>query len=138
MAKYLIETFYNCSIKVSHYLDKIDDNEIENLEKRDDGKFEILDIKLDKRNTKNLNKKINIDTSNKTSEINNSQIKNNKISSAIENKVSSENKNIENTNKRFFFERASAVGDDAKIIAPACFSCRWYQKKCPTERETVQ
>ena len=101
MAKYLIETFYNCSIKVSHYLDKIDDNEIENLEKRDDGKFEILDIKLDKRNTKNLNKKINIDTSNKTSEINNSQIKNNKISSAIENKVSSENKNIENTNKRF-------------------------------------
>ena len=101
MAKNLIETFYNCSIKVSHYLDKIDDNEIENLEKRDDGKFEILDIKLDKRNTKNLNKKINIDTSNKTSEINNSQIKNNKISSAIENKVSSENKNIENTNKRF-------------------------------------
>ena len=58
MAKYLIETFYNCSIKVSHYLDKIDDNEIENLEKRDDGKFEILDVKLDKRNTKNLNKKI--------------------------------------------------------------------------------
>ena len=79
MAKYLIETFYNCSIKVSHYLDKIDDNEIENLEKRDDGKFEILDIKLDKRNTKNLNKKINIDTNNKTIEINNSQTKNNKI-----------------------------------------------------------
>tara|TARA_B100002051_G_scaffold7317_1_gene6138 strand:+ start:1544 stop:2368 length:825 start_codon:yes stop_codon:yes gene_type:complete len=101
MAKYLIETFYNCSIKVSHYLDKIDDNEIENLEKRDDGKFEILDIKLDKRNTKNLNKKITIDTNNKTVEINNSQIKNNKISNTIENKVSGENKNIENTNKRF-------------------------------------
>ena len=52
MAKYLIETFYNCSIKVSHYLDKIDDNEIENLEKRDDGKFEILDIKLENRKQK--------------------------------------------------------------------------------------
>ena len=78
MAKYLIETFYNCSIKVSHYLDKIDDNEIQNLEKRDDGKFEILDIKLDKRNTKNLNKKITIDTNNKNVELKNSQIKNKK------------------------------------------------------------
>ena len=86
MAKYLIETFYNCSIKVSHYLDKIDDNEIENLEKRDDGKFEILDIKLDKRNTKNLNKKITIGNNNKTVEINNSQTKNNEIAALLKRK----------------------------------------------------
>ena len=101
MAKYLVETYYNCTFKVSHYLDEINTNELKNLEKRDDGKFEILDIKLDKRNTKNLNKKITTDTNNKTIEIKNSQIKNNKISSAIEKKVSGENKNIENTNKRF-------------------------------------
>ena len=31
----------------------------------------------------------------------------------------------------------SVVGDGAKIIAPACFSGRWHQKKCPTDRETV-
>ena len=29
---------------------------LSNLEKRDDGKFEILDIKLDNRKTKNLSK----------------------------------------------------------------------------------
>ena len=57
MAKYLVETYYTCSIKVSHYLDDIDESKLSKLEKRDDGKFEILDIKLDKRNTKNLNKK---------------------------------------------------------------------------------
>jgi len=42
MAKYLVETFYTCTFKVSHYLDKIDEKELENLEKKEDGKFEIL------------------------------------------------------------------------------------------------
>jgi len=56
MAKFLVETFYTCSFKVSHYLDDINEESIENLEKRDDGKFDILDIKLDNRKTKNLDK----------------------------------------------------------------------------------
>ena len=56
MAKYLVETYYTCSFKVDHYLDDINEKEMTNLEKRDDGKFEILDIKLDNRKTKNLSK----------------------------------------------------------------------------------
>ena len=56
MAKYLVETYYTCSFKVSHYLDDIDGKKLENLEKREDGKFEILDVKLDSRKTKNLDK----------------------------------------------------------------------------------
>ena len=58
MAKYLVETYYNCTFKVSHYLDNINEAELENLEKRDDGKFEILDIKLENRKTKNLEAKV--------------------------------------------------------------------------------
>ena len=64
MAKYLIETYYTCTFKVNHYLDNINDDEINNLEKRDDGKFEVLDVKLDNRKTKSLdlnNKKISDD-----------------------------------------------------------------------------
>ena len=57
MAKYLVETYYNCAIKVSHYLDGVSETELKNLEKRDDGKFEILDIKLENRKTKNLESK---------------------------------------------------------------------------------
>ena len=57
MAKYLVETYYNCTFKVSHYLDEINTNELKNLEKRDDGKFEIIDVKLDNRKTKNLESK---------------------------------------------------------------------------------
>tara|TARA_Y100000741_G_scaffold214737_1_gene163586 strand:- start:1110 stop:1940 length:831 start_codon:yes stop_codon:yes gene_type:complete len=57
MSKYLVETYYNCSIKVSHYIDDISENTLKNLEKQEDGKFEILDMKLDRRKTKNLHKK---------------------------------------------------------------------------------
>ena len=60
MAKYIVETYYNCSFKVSHYLDEVSDKELSALEKRDDGNFEILDVKLDKRKTKSLEQKNNI------------------------------------------------------------------------------
>ena len=56
MEKYLVETYYTCSFKVSHYLDEVNEKDIQNLEKREDGKFEILDVKLDNRKTKNLDK----------------------------------------------------------------------------------
>jgi ribonucleoside-diphosphate reductase alpha chain len=54
MAKYLVETYYTCSFKVNHYLDDINEAELANLEKRDDGKFEVLDVKLNTRKTKSL------------------------------------------------------------------------------------
>ena len=64
MAKYLVETYYTCSFKVSHYLDDVNEKNLQNLEKNEDGKFEILDVKLDNRKTKNLekidNNKVNI------------------------------------------------------------------------------
>ena len=72
MAKYLVETYYTCTFKVNHYLDEINEAELKNLEKRDDGKFEVLDVKLDNRKTKNLDpnnkivdKKIDLVPSNK-------------------------------------------------------------------------
>ena len=58
MAKYLVETYYTCTFKVNHYLDDINEKELKNLEKRDDGKFEILDVKLDNRKTKSLDSNI--------------------------------------------------------------------------------
>ena len=73
MAKYLVETYYTCSFKVSHYLDDINETNIQKLERREDGKFEILDVKLDNRKTKNLdkidNKKVDVINGNETKEI---------------------------------------------------------------------
>ena len=85
MAKYLVETYYTCNIKVSHYLDDITEKSLKNLEKQEDGKFEILDMKLDSRKTKNLEKKENkkIDIVEKENSVpisNNSKNQNLKIS----------------------------------------------------------
>ena len=64
MAKYIVETYYTSTFKVTHYLEDINEAELKNLEKRDDGKFEVLEVKLDNRKTKSLssgNEKINLD-----------------------------------------------------------------------------
>ena len=100
MAKYLVETYYTCTFKVNHYLDDINETELKNLEKRDDGKFEVLDVKLDNRKTKSLDpnnnskivetKKVEI-----VSETNNS----NSISK--DSVVTNLNKSIEKSGKRF-------------------------------------
>ena len=99
MAKYLVETYYTCTFKVNHYLDDINETELKNLEKRDDGKFEVLDVKLDNRKTKSLdpnnkkiveNKKIDLVASN-----NKSTPKN------LENIIKSNSNNSEKSGKRF-------------------------------------
>ena len=54
MAKYIVETYYTCNFKVTHYLDDLNEKELQNLEKKDDGKFEIIEVKMDNRKTKNL------------------------------------------------------------------------------------
>ncbi len=102
MAKYLIETFYTCSFKINHYLDNISEKELDNLEKRDDGKFEILDIKLDNRKTKNLDSKKEKNNPNKDDYKNGLSFPDekivNKISSTKQNLIKKTSENIE---KRF-------------------------------------
>jgi len=99
MAKYLVETYYNCSFKVSHYLDEVNDEELQNLEKRDDGKFEILDVKLDNRKTRNLDVK-NQQNDNKE-KVQKIDIVSEKIQKSIHKGQLLNNNNIENNNKRF-------------------------------------
>ncbi len=99
MAKYLVETYYTCTFKVNHYLDDVNEAELKNLEKRDDGKFEVLDVKLDNRKTKSLdpknkkiieNDKIDIVSNNQKNEVKN-----------LENIIKSKKSNSENNGKRF-------------------------------------
>ena len=100
MAKYLVETYYTCSFKVSHYLDNVNEAELSNLEKRDDGKFEILDVKLDNRKTKNLGSKNN----KSDNEVGNVEIKTQKSQPKIVTKDTNQkfvNKINEGIGKRF-------------------------------------
>ena len=80
MAKYLVETYYTCVFKVKHYLDELNEDQLSKLDQREDGKFEIIDVKLDSRKTKNLENKnkvnINSSSSNKSLEVPNTIQKN--------------------------------------------------------------
>ena len=102
MAKYSVETYYNCSFKVTHYIDNVSEKELSNLEKRDDGKFEIIDIKLDNRKTKSLEKQAS--TENNQKAINQINVNGDKIKS--QKKSNEENNNFvkkihESVNRRF-------------------------------------
>ena len=103
MAKYLVETFYTCSFKVNHYIEDLNEKELEKLEKRDDGKFEIIDIKMDNRKTKNLDKLSN-NSDNKSTILDTSKVSNSSPTSAVNKKVNSQNlinKMTDTATKRF-------------------------------------
>ena len=99
MAKYLVETYYTCTFKVNHYLDDVNATELKNLEKRDDGKFEVLDVKLDNRKTKSLDPKNNKIIENKNTNF--TQTENKPDSQKIENLVKNTSINTEKNGKRF-------------------------------------
>ena len=99
MAKYLVETYYTCTFKVNHFLDDINEEELKNLEKRDDGKFEVLDVKLDNRKTKSLDPKNNKVLETKKAEI--IQEPNNKNSINKESVIANINLANEKSSKRF-------------------------------------
>ena len=118
MSKYLVETFYTCSFKVKHFLNKIDQKELNNLEQRDDGEFEIIDIKIDKRKTKSLDKSSKIDNGTKISEVEidkatpNLEMKNlNKSSTFVKNIDENISKRFGMPDRRKGYIQKATIGD---------------------------
>ena len=99
MAKYLVETYYTCTFKVNHYLDDVNEAELQNLEKRDDGNYEILDVKLDNRKTKSLDPNNNKVVEN--NEINVSSKNKNQTPQKLESLIKSSNSKSDKNSKRF-------------------------------------
>ena len=99
MAKYLVETYYTCTFKVNHFLDDINENELKNLEKRDDGKFEVLDVKLDNRKTKSLDPNIKKIVENK--KIESPTDSQQQVPKNFDKFIKSKNNNSEKSGKRF-------------------------------------
>jgi len=57
MSKYLVETFYTCTFKIVHKLDELNEEKLSNLENNKNGKFEIIDVRLNNRKTRAMNNK---------------------------------------------------------------------------------
>ena len=59
MSKYIVETFYTCTFKITHKLDELNEKKLSELENRNDGDVKIIDVKLNNRKTKTSNNKEN-------------------------------------------------------------------------------
>ena len=63
MKKYIVETYYTCTFKTVHSLDDLNEKEMSNIDNRDDGEVEVIEVKLNNRKTKKIgnhkNKQIN-------------------------------------------------------------------------------
>ena len=59
MSKYIVETFYTCSFKIVHKIDELSEKKFSELENRNDGEVQIIDVKLNNRKTRTTDKKEN-------------------------------------------------------------------------------
>ena len=105
MSKYLIETFYTCTFKIVHKLDELNEKNLSELENRNDGDFELIDVRLNNRKTKSINKQtknVPLDKSEQKTIQKISSIANEKIenSSEANNGVKINNLNKQNNNNR--------------------------------------
>ena len=54
MSKYIAESFYTCLFKITHNLQELTNEALQEIDTRKDGKVEVLDVKFNKRKTKSL------------------------------------------------------------------------------------
>ena len=94
MSKYVVETFYTCTFRITHKLDELNEKKLSELENRNDGEVKIIDVKLNNRKTKTANKKENIEGS-----LNNLNEKNIPIISSIVNEKIINTDKLETSNK---------------------------------------
>ena len=59
MSKFVVETFYTCTFKIVHNLEEINEKKLSELENRNDGEVQIIDVKLNNRKTKKTSNKNN-------------------------------------------------------------------------------
>ena len=57
MTKYIVETFYTCTFKITHKLDELSEKKLSDLENRNDGEVQIIDVRLNNRKTKTADSK---------------------------------------------------------------------------------
>ena len=54
MAKYLVETYYTCTFKTVHSLNELTEKSMSEIDKREDGAVEVIEVKLNNRKTKKI------------------------------------------------------------------------------------
>ena len=125
MSKYIAESFYTCLFKITHNLQELTYEALQEIDNRKDGKVEVLDVKFNKRKTKSLAEMQANKTQSKEQELKEissqkiseditstifNNIKDNKTSSlSIENKAFSERRKMPDRRKGYI--QKAMIGD---------------------------
>ena len=125
MSKYIAESFYTCLFKITHNLQELTSEALQEIDSRKDGKVEVLDVKFNKRKTKSLAEIQANKTQSKEQEVKEissqkiseditssifNNIKDNKTSSlSIENKAFSERRKMPDRRKGYI--QKAMIGD---------------------------
>jgi len=98
MKKYLVETYYTCTFKTVHSLNELNEKSMADIDKRDDGIVEVVEVKLNNRKTKkigdidpksNNKEKIEVIEKNIDKKVNNLVQNNSEIQNKIKTKIGS-------------------------------------------------
>ena len=123
MSKYIAESFYTCLFKITHNLQELTNEALQEIDTRKDGKVEVLDVKFNKRKTKSLAEIQSNKTQSKEQELKEissqkiseditstifNNLKDNKTSS-IENKAFSERRKMPDRRKGYI--QKAMIGD---------------------------
>ena len=60
MSKFLVETYYTCTFKITHELNELNEKLLSDVDNRQDGKVEIIDVTVNNRKTKKSDGKTNV------------------------------------------------------------------------------
>tara|TARA_B100001996_G_scaffold376763_1_gene358433 strand:- start:1026 stop:1859 length:834 start_codon:yes stop_codon:yes gene_type:complete len=60
MSKFLVETYYTCTFKILHELDELNEKVLSDIDNRQDGKVEIIDVAVNSRKTKKAGNNKNV------------------------------------------------------------------------------
>ena len=90
MSKYIVETFYTCTFKITHKLDELNEKKLSDLENRNDGDVKVIDVRLNNRKTKIAGAKKDNDTN--FDELKDKNINPASISSMVTEKISKSDK----------------------------------------------
>ena len=125
MSKYIAESFYTCLFKITHNLQELTSEALQEIDSRKDGKVEVLDVKFNKRKTKSVAEMQASKTQSKEQEVKEissqkisenitssifNNIQDNKTSSlSIENKAFSERRKMPDRRKGYI--QKAMIGD---------------------------
>ena len=103
MKKYLVETYYTCTFKTVHSLNELNEKSMSEIDNREDGEVEVIEVKLNNRKTKKIG------DSNNRSNKNKEEIK------VIEKNIEQKAKNIVQNNNEIQNKIKTKIGSRFKM-----------------------